>query len=146
MAKKRETPKLPSIVPGEWQAELLGGGSLQLGGAINQQPVPHAIEFSFLTLPALAVGPGKIGLAAVVVLICPAEAGVNEHPGLLMQNGLVTMIDLSVTRALFSDLLPRIECGKVKSIKFNVVEGTEGKLPISSWSITAALPDSVTAA
>lgn len=141
MAKKPKIPELPAIVPGEWQAELLGGGSLHLGGATNQTPTPHAIEFSFVTLPALATGPAQIGLPAVVFLMCPAEPIVNDRPGLFMQNGLVTIIDLSVTRALFSDLLPRPERAQAKSMAFKAEAGPEGRLPISSWGLTFSLPD-----
>lgn len=131
----------PKIVAGEWRAELLGGGSLHLGGTTNLKREPHAIEFSFMTLPALAIGPGEVGLAAVVMLMCPAEPVVNRHPGLFMQNGPATMIDLAVTRALFSDLLPRFEAGKIRHITFNAEKGAEAKLPISSWSVSCALPE-----
>lgn len=139
MGAKRAGPKLPKIVPGEWQVELLGAGSVQLGGAVNQAPAPHAIEFSFVTLPAFAAGPNKIGLPAVVLFMAPAEPIVHKRPGSFMQNGLVTMIDLFVTRALFSDLLPRLESGKIKTIKFRAEKCVKGNLPISSWSIGLTL-------
>jgi hypothetical protein len=45
---------------------------LHLGGAISLTPTPHAIEFSWVTFPALARSPNKVGLAAVIVLIVPA--------------------------------------------------------------------------
>lgn len=94
-----------------------------------------------MTLPALAIGPGKMGLAAVIVLMCSAAPGMNEHPGLFMQNGPAAMIDLSVTRALFSDLLPRFEAGKIRHITFNAEEGGGARLPISSWSIGLSFPE-----
>lgn len=140
MAATRAEPKLPKLVPGAWLIELLGAGSVTLGGGVNLTPTPHAIEFSFVTLPAFATGPNKVGLPAVVLFMAPAEPVVHEHPGLMMQNGLVTMIDLFVSRALFSDLLPRLESGKVKAIKCKAEEGPEGKLPISSWSTASDLP------
>jgi hypothetical protein len=94
-----------------------------------------------MTLPAAAHGPNKIVLPAVVVLMVPAEAVSHEHPGSIMQNGLMTMIDLVVTRPLFSDLLPKIENGKVKVIRFTVQDGGDQKWPISSWGVTLKLSD-----
>src|ERR1700722_12769463 len=123
MPKNQNQGQVPKITPGEWRAELLGAQSLHLGGAINLTPSPHAIEFSWLTLPAIARGPNKIVLAAVVVLMAPAEPMVHEYPGSMMANGMVTMIDFIVTRPLFSDLLPRIEGGKVKYIRFTLRDG-----------------------
>src|SRR5262245_66012268 len=131
-------PTIPTVVAGDWRAEVFGG-SLHLGATGNQAPAPHAIEFSFMTLPACAYGPGKIVLPAVIVLMPPA--GPVEHPdvGTLMQNGPAAMIDLFVTRPLFSDLVPRIESGKKKMITFKVENGASGKWPISLWSIKAGL-------
>jgi hypothetical protein len=139
MPKKREQQKASKIIPGEWRAELLGTPSLHLGGEINLTPSPHAIEFSWLTVPALLCGPNKVRLAAVVVLMAPAEPVVHEYPGSMMANGLVTMIDLIVTRPLFSDLLPRIEGGKVRDLRFSVRDSDDQKWPISSWSMTVHL-------
>lgn len=141
MAEKRPNTKKPKVIPGEWQAELLGAASAHLGGATNQSPSPHAIEFSWMTLPAVAHGPNKIALPAVVVLMPPAEPVVIEQPGSIMQNGLMTMIDLFITRALFSDLLPQIESGKVKIIRFTVQDGNDQKWPISSWGVTLKFSD-----
>jgi hypothetical protein len=136
MSEKRERRKSTKIITGDWCAEFLGPPSLHLGGTINLTPSPHAIEFSWLTLPALAHGPNKNEFAAVVVLMAPAEPIVQEYPGLLMINGLVTMIDLIVTRSLFSDLLPRIEDGRMKDVRFTVQGGDDRKWSISTWSMT----------
>ena len=73
MIGKRADMKIPKIVPGAWQAELLGAGSVQLGGATNLSPSPHAIELSYLTLPALARGPNKIGLPAVIFVMAKPQ-------------------------------------------------------------------------
>ena len=81
MTGKRADTKIPKTVPGAWQAELLRAGSVQLGGATNQSPSSHAIEFSYLTLPALARGPNKIGLPAVIVVMALAEDVVHSYPG-----------------------------------------------------------------
>ena len=81
MTGKREKLKITTIVPGNWEAELLHAGSVHLGGAINQSLSPHAIEFSFMTLPAFAQGPGKIGLPAVIVLMAPANPSCMSIPG-----------------------------------------------------------------
>jgi hypothetical protein len=137
MSEKREQRRVPRILAGEWRAEFLGTPSLHLGGTINLTPSPHAIEFSWLTLPALARGPNKIEFATVLVLMAPAEPVVQEHPGLMMINGLLTMIDLVVTRSLFSDLLPRIEDGRMKDVRFTVEDGDDRKRSISSWSMTS---------
>jgi xanthine/uracil permease len=98
MAEKCGNTKKSKVIPGEWHAELLGAGSVHLGGATNLSASSHAIEFSWVTLPAAAHGPNKIVLAAVVVLMVPAEVVSHEHPGSIMQNGLMTMSDLFVTR------------------------------------------------
>jgi len=135
MTGKRAEMHKPKIIPGDWQAELLAAGSVHLGGVVNQSPAPHAIEFSWISFPALAHGPNKVGLPAVVVLMAPAETVVHEHPGAIMQNGLMTMIDLFVTRLLFSDLLPQIECGRLSAIRFRVEEGSDKKWPISYWGV-----------
>lgn len=82
MTERYSDRKKPKIVPGDWRAELLGPGSVHLGGAINLSPSPHAIEFSWVTFPALAHGPNKVGLPAVIVLIVPAEVVAQDHPGL----------------------------------------------------------------
>jgi hypothetical protein len=42
--------------------------------------------------------------------------------------------------APFSDLLPRLEGEKVSQITFKAEDGAEGRLPISSWSITQQFP------
>ena len=89
---------IPNIVAGDWRAELLGGGSLNLGGTVNQAPAPHAIEFSFMTLPACAYGPGRVVLPAVIVLMPPAGPVEHADVGGLMRNGPAAMIDLFVTR------------------------------------------------
>lgn len=136
MAEKRAEINRPKIIPGDWHAELLAAGSVHLGGAVNQSPAPHAIEFSWISFPALAHGPNKVGLPAVVVLMAPAETVVHEHPGAIMRNGLMTMIDLFVTRPPFSDLLPQIECGRLNVIRFKVEEGSDQKWPISYWGAT----------
>ena len=94
-----------------------------------------------MTLPAVAHGPNKIVLPAVVVLMPPAEPVSYEHPGSIMQNGLMTMIDLFITRPLFSDLLPQIESGKVKVIRFTVLDGGDQKWSISSWDVAVKLSD-----
>jgi hypothetical protein len=41
MAEKRGDTNKPKIIPGDWQAELLGAGSVHLGGATNQSSSPH---------------------------------------------------------------------------------------------------------
>jgi hypothetical protein len=68
--------------------------------------------------------------------MAPAEPVVQEHPGMMLINGPVTMIDLFVTRSLLYDLLPRIEDGKFKEVRFTVQDGDDRKRTISSWSIT----------
>jgi len=141
MGEKRPNTKKPTIIPGEWRAELLGAGSVHLGGTVNLTPTPHAIEFSWVSLPASAHGPNNIVLPAVVVLMAPAEVVVQEHPGSIMQNGLMTMIDLSVTRLLFSDLLPKIENGLVRTIRFTVKDRSDQNWPISTWSVMLKLAD-----
>ena len=140
MTKKRKKTEPPKIVPGNWHAELLGAGSAHLGGTINLSPSPHAIEFSWMTLSAVAHGPGNITFPAAIVLMAPAKAVSHEYPGSMTHNGLVTMIDFSVTRPLFSDLLARIESGKVKTITFEVKEGNNNTWPISSWGVALNLP------
>lgn len=136
MSENPEQRKAPKVIAGDWRAEFLGSPSLHLGGTINLTPSPHAIEFSWLTLPALARGPNKKEFAAVVVLMVPAEPVVQEHPGMMLINGPMTMIDLFVTRSLFSDLLPRIEDGKFKEVRFTVQDGDDRKRMLSSWSMT----------
>jgi hypothetical protein len=135
MGEQSGKAKRPIRAPGDWQAELLGTGSVHFGGVTNQSPSPHAIEFSFITLPAIARGPEKIELPAVIVLMAPAEPLTHEWPGSLMRNGLVTLIDLFVSRSLFSDLLPRIESRSLTGVRFRVEEGNDQNWPISSWSI-----------
>lgn len=126
MSDKSERRKTAKIIAGNWQAGFLGPPSLHLGGTINLKPAPHAIEFSWLTLPALARGPNKNEFAAVVVLMAPAEPMVHEYPGSMMINGPMTMIDLIVTRSLFSDLLPRIEDGRMNGVQFQWKMGMIG--------------------
>jgi len=67
MPEKREQRKASKIITGDWRAEFLGPPSLHFGGTINLTPSPHAIEFSWLTLPALAWGPNRNEFAPVVV-------------------------------------------------------------------------------
>ena len=107
-------PTIPDTVAGNWRAELLGGASLHLGGTVNQVPAPHAIEFSFMTLPACAYGPGKLALPAVIVLVAPAEQAERADVGTLTRDGPAAMIDLFVTRRLFPDLVPRIKGGTAR--------------------------------
>ncbi|HZC57444.1 MAG TPA: hypothetical protein VE396_15595 [Xanthobacteraceae bacterium] len=121
---------------GDWRAEFLGSPSLHVGGTINLTPSRHAIEFSRVTIPALARDPNKNEFAAVVVLMAPAEPVVHKHLGGMMINGLLTVIDLIVTRPQFSDVLPRIEDGRMKSVRFTVQDGDDQKRWISSWSMT----------
>jgi hypothetical protein len=67
MSEKREQRNGFKVKAGNWHAEFLAPPSLHLGGTINLEPAPHAIEFSWPTLSALARGPNKKGFAAVVV-------------------------------------------------------------------------------
>ena len=71
MSEKREQRKIPRIIAGDWRAEFLGSASLHVGGTINLAPSPHAIEFSWLTIPVLARDPKRNEFAAVVVLMAP---------------------------------------------------------------------------
>ena len=123
-ARERQSrPTIPDTVAGNWRAELLGGDSLHLAGTVNPVPAPHAIEFSFMTLPTCAYGPSKIVLPALIVLMPPPEQVQHADVGGLIRNGPAAMIDLFVTRPY--SRTPRLQSGREQTIAFKVEDGAQ---------------------
>lgn len=131
----------PPVRSGKWKADMIGGGSIQLGGAINLLPREHAIEFSWVVRP-ITVMPekGSNSLPGILMIIAPVKRIIHIHPGLLIEGPIGVQLDLHVTRPQFSDLISILRSERQREICFTLNEKADNQWPVSSWSLNVQLP------
>lgn len=142
-ARKSEGFPWPAIVPGNWQGEVVGGGSVNLGQVVQPGPPRQSVEFSYIVLPATLVMPDKTFRWPGVVMIMAPTPMKTEFPnaGALFKADKLPSLSLSleVTRAQFSDMLRLLEAGRFKEFHFTIEEGSESSWRVHSWGMTTWL-------
>lgn len=98
-----------------------------------------------MVMPAAFTSPGKRLVWPGVVMIfapTPMQPETPDFGHLFATERLPSLhVSLSGTRAQFSDVLPRLEAGRLKDFHFAVETKVEETWPISSWGMTADASD-----
>jgi hypothetical protein len=141
--KKGRGIRLPPVVAGEWQGEIVGAPGINFGQVVQPGPPRQSVEFTYIILPAALMMPKtRFRWPGVVMIMAPTPMK-TEFPdaGTLFQSeGLPSLsLSLEVTRAQFSDMLPRIEARRFKEFHFTVEEEGEGSWPVRSWGMGAGI-------
>ncbi|ESY64008.1 hypothetical protein X743_32130 [Mesorhizobium sp. LNHC252B00] len=142
-AGKRQGFRWPAIVPGDWQGEIIGGGSVNLGQVVQPGPPRQSVEFSYIILPATLIMPDRIFRWPGVVMVTAPTPMKTEFPdaGALFKADTLPSLSLSlqVTRSQFSDMLRLLEAGRFKDFHFTVEGERENCWTIRSWGMTTGL-------
>lgn len=137
--KKGRRLRLPPVVAGEWRAEIVGPASVNFGQVVQPGPPRQSVEFTYFVIPALLIMPDAAFRWPAVVMIMAPTPMKTEFPdaGKLFPADHLPSLSLSlqVTRAQFSDILPRIEARRFKEFYFTVEEAREGSWPVRSWGM-----------
>jgi hypothetical protein len=144
--QRRAGFRFPPIQPGDWQGEVLPGGSVNLGQTVQDGPPRRTVEFSYMTIPASihAVNRG-FRWPAVIMIVTPTPMRLLQtDAGLLLKNdeSPSLMLTLEVTRGQFSDMLRLLHEGRLKDFHFTVEQPLSTpatQWPVRSWGMTAAL-------
>ncbi|MER9696996.1 hypothetical protein [Mesorhizobium sp. M0146] len=141
--KKATRLQLPPLVAGEWRGEIVGSANINFGQVVQQGPPRQSVEFTYVILPALLVMPNAAFRWPSVVMIMAPTPMKTEHPdaGALFEADQLPSLTLSldVTRAQFSDMLPRFEAKRFRDFYFTVEEKrADGRWPVRSWGIGTA--------
>lgn len=114
-ARKHLGFRWPAMVPGNWQGEIIGGGSVNLGQVVQPGPPRQSVEFSYIILPATLIMPDRIFRWPGVVMIMAPTPMKTEFldAGLLFKPDKLPSLSLSleVTRSQFSDMLRYLKQG-----------------------------------
>jgi|SRR5690606_25810092 len=139
--KKDRGLQLPPIVAGEWHAKIVGAPGINFGQVVQPGPPHQSVEFTYSILPATLITLNTAFMWPGVVMIMAPTPMKTEFPdtGALFQASRLPSLSLSlqVTRAQFSDMLPRIEARRFKDFHFTVEEEVEGSWPVRSWGMGA---------
>lgn len=142
---KERAFRLPEIGPGRWRGDILGRCTVNFGNIVQPGEPRRSVEFTYMVMPAAFIGPGKSFVWPGVVIIFAPTAMEPETPdaGYLFATERLPLlhVSLSVMRAQFSDMLPRLEAGRLKNFHFAVEPKVEETWPISSWGMTADASD-----
>ncbi|MER8766430.1 hypothetical protein [Mesorhizobium sp. M0968] len=137
--KKGDRLKLPPIVAGEWRGEIVAPASVNFGQVVQPGPPRQSVEFTYVILPATLIMPDAAFRWPGIVMIMAPTPLKTEFPdaGTLFPADRLPSLSLSlqVTRAQFSDMLPRIEARRFKDFYFTVEEASEGSWPVRSWGM-----------
>ncbi|RWC89825.1 MAG: hypothetical protein EOS32_28970 [Mesorhizobium sp.] len=141
--KKANRLQLPPIVAGEWRGEIVGSANVNFGQVVQPGPPRQSVEFTYVILPASLIMPNAAFRWPGIVMIMAPTAMKTEHPdaGVLFQTEELPSLSLSldVTRAQFSDMLPRFEAHRIKDFFFTVEErDAKGRWPVRSWGMGTA--------
>lgn len=140
---KREGFGWPAIVPGDWQGEVVGGGSVNLGQVVQPGPPRQSVEFSYIVLPVTLVMPNKSFRWPGVVMIMAPTPLKTEFPdaGALFKADKLPSLSLSleVTRPQFSDMLRLLEAGRFKEFHFTIEDGSGNSWRVRSWGMATQL-------
>jgi hypothetical protein len=141
--KKATRLQLPPIGAGEWRGEIVGSANINFGQVVQPGPPRQSVEFTYVILPASLIMPNAAFRWPGIVMIMAPTPMKTEHPdaGVLFEADQLASLSLSlhVTRAQFSDMLPRIEAHRLKDFYFTVEEkDAEGRWPVRSWGMETA--------
>ncbi|RJT31352.1 hypothetical protein D3227_28625 [Mesorhizobium waimense] len=141
--KKATRLQLPPLVAGEWRGEIVGSANINFGQSVQPGPPRQSVEFSYVILAASLIMPNAAFRWPGVVMIMAPTPMKTEHPdaGALFEADQLASLSLSlhVTRAQFSDMLPRFEAKQFRDFHF-AVEGKEadGRRLVRSWGMGTA--------
>ncbi|TPI78506.1 hypothetical protein [Mesorhizobium sp. B2-8-9] len=137
--KKGDRLKLPPIVAGEWRGEIVAPASVNFGQVVQPGPPRQSVEFTYIILPATLIMPDAAFRWPGIVMVMAPTPLKTDFPdaGTLFPADRLPSLSLSlqVTRAQFSDMLPRIEARRFKDFYFTVEEASEGSWPVRSWGM-----------
>jgi hypothetical protein len=137
--KKGRGFRLPPIVAGEWRGEIVGAPGINFGQVVQPGPPRQSVEFSYIVLPAALIMPNAAFRWPGVIMIMAPTPMKTEFPdagALFQSDGLPSLsLSLEVTRAQFSDMLPRIEARRFKDFHFAVEEKVKDSWPLRSWGM-----------
>lgn len=139
----------PPIVPGAWRGEVVGAANVSFGQVVQPGPPRQSVEFTYIVVPlALTMPDGAFTWPGVLMMMVPTPMK-TEFPdaGMLFHSGPLPSLSLSleVTRAQFSDMLPRFEAGLFKDFHFTLEERKDESWPVRSWGMGGPLRTTVTA-
>lgn len=142
---KERAFRLPEIGPGPWRGEILGRCTVNFGHIVQPGEPRRSVEFTYMVMPAAFTGPGKRFVWPGVVMIfapTPMQSETPDSGYLFATERLPSLhVSLAVTRAQFSDMLPRLETGRLKDFRFAVEPKVEETWPISSWGMSTDASD-----
>ncbi|TIX95826.1 MAG: hypothetical protein E5V17_03665, partial [Mesorhizobium sp.] len=107
---------------------------------VQPGPPRQSVEFTYVILAASLIMPNAAFRWPGVVMIMAPTPMKTDHPeaGVLFEADQLPSLNLSldVTRAQFSDMLPRLEAHRFKDFHFTVEEkDAEGRWPLRSWGM-----------
>lgn len=135
---------LPPVVPGDWEGEIFGSGSVNLGQVVQPGPPRQSVEFSYIVLPAsLHMPSSRFRWPGVVMIMAPTpiKTEVPDAGVLFANKGLPSLhLSLDVTRAQFSDLLRLLEAQRFRTFHFTIeASERENAWPVHSWEMGAEM-------
>ncbi|GLS39186.1 hypothetical protein GCM10010869_47830 [Mesorhizobium tianshanense] len=143
IARNKAHLQLPPIIAGDWRGEIVGVPSVNFGQVVQPGPPRQSVEFTYIILPTTLIMPNAAFRWPGVVMISAPTPMKTEFPdaGALFQNDMMPSLSLSleVTRAQFSDMLPRLEANSLKDFHFTLDEKSERFWPVRSWGMGAPL-------
>jgi len=101
-ARSKSEFTLPPVVPGDWEGEIFGSGSVNLGQVVQPGPPRQSVEFSYIVLPAsLHMPSSRFRWPGVVMIMAPTpmKTEVPDAGVLFANKGLPSLhLSLDVTR------------------------------------------------
>lgn len=142
--KKPACLKMPDVVPGNWQGEIVGSTTVNFGQIVQPGPPRQSVEFSYIILPTTLTMPEvRFEWPGVVMIMTPTPMKTQSpNAGSLFRGGATPCLTLSlvVTRAQFSDMLGHLEGKRFKRFHFTLEEKIDDSWPIHSWGMTVSFP------
>lgn len=133
----------PTIVPGNWQGELIGGGSVNFGQEVQPGPPRQSVEFSYIILPVTLIVPDrKFRWPGVLMIMAPTPMKTDfpDAGSLFKVDNMPSLsLSLEVTRPQFSDILRLLEVGRFKDFHFTVEGECDNSWPVRSWGMATRL-------
>ncbi|WP_225708305.1 hypothetical protein [Bradyrhizobium cenepequi] len=101
---KRPRFELPSVKPGNWRGEILGGCALNFGQVVQPGPPPQSVEFSYMIMPAAFTMPEPyFTWPGIMMAPTPMKTEFTDAGHLFKAEHLPTLhLSLEVTRNRFS--------------------------------------------
>jgi hypothetical protein len=140
ITKRRPFLNPPEVRPGNWQGEIIAGGTINFGQAV--QHGRRSVEISYLIIPAIFTPQeARFTWPGVIMIFAPTPMkAMPLHAGHLLSAKCLLSLSLSleVTRDQFSDMLRMFEANKRKDVHFTVEDQVDGSWPVHSWGIQVA--------